>query len=184
MDVSLLLVGLALLVFAYPAALVAGDGLLQASILGLLDVARLEGPGEIAEGELMRFLAESCWYPTALLPGHGVEWEPVDDRHAHATLVDGDARVKLRFEIDEKGRVASVYSEARGRTVEGESVPTPWQGRFWDWRHSHGMRVPFRAEVAWILPDGPRPYWRGEIVDLRYELADAGSAPHDSRGAR
>lgn len=35
--------------------------------------------------ELMRLLGEAAWYPTVLLPGQGVRWQPVDDRSAEAT---------------------------------------------------------------------------------------------------
>jgi hypothetical protein len=27
------------------------------------------------------------------------------------------------------------------------------------------------AEVAWILPKGPRPYWRGRLERVHYEFA-------------
>lgn len=33
------------------------------------------------------------------------------------------------------------------------------------------MRVPMEAEVAWLLPEGPLPYWRGRITKLSYEFA-------------
>ncbi|MFZ0106317.1 MAG: DUF6544 family protein, partial [Thiobacillus sp.] len=56
-------------------AYVGGEGILHASLAGLFAVAELRGSGEIAEGELMRFLAEAAWYPTALLPSQGVRWE-------------------------------------------------------------------------------------------------------------
>jgi hypothetical protein len=36
------------------------------------------------EGELSRYLAEAPWYPTALLPAAGIEWEPVDDSAARS----------------------------------------------------------------------------------------------------
>jgi hypothetical protein len=35
--------------------------------VALFTVADLHGPGDIAQGELMRFFAETAWYPTALL---------------------------------------------------------------------------------------------------------------------
>ena len=41
----------------------------------------------MAEGELMRFLAEAAWYPTALLPSQGVRWQGADERSAFATLI-------------------------------------------------------------------------------------------------
>jgi hypothetical protein len=30
------------------------------------------------------------------------------------------------------------------------------------------MRVPMSGEVSWILPEGPRPYWRGRVTRLEY----------------
>lgn len=129
------------------------------------------------EGELMRFMAEAAWYPTALLPSQGVRWEAVDDRHAHATLVDGQVALTLTFVFGDDGLVESVRAEARGRAVDGRIVPTPWLGRFRDWQTRNGMRVPLEGEVAWILPTGERPYWRGRIVAIDHTFADGGTAP-------
>ena len=47
-------------------AYVAGEGMLYAKVIGLFSVADLRGTPEAARGELMRFLAEAAWYPTAL----------------------------------------------------------------------------------------------------------------------
>ena len=49
-------------------AYIAGEGVLHATLFGLVSLANLRGTPEIAQGELMRFLAEAAWYPTALLP--------------------------------------------------------------------------------------------------------------------
>ena len=77
----------------------------------------------------------------------------------------------LDFEFDGEGLVAGVRAEARGRTVAGRVVPTPWQGRFRNWSLRGAMWVPLEAEVAWILPEGPVPYWRGSITRLAHEFA-------------
>lgn len=152
-------------------AYVAGEGLLHAALFGLFTVADMRGSPEIAEGELMRFLAESAWYPTALLPSQGVRWHAVDDGSADATLTDGDIVLTMRFRFDEAGLIDSVRADARVRAVDGVSVPTPWEGRWRDYQWREGMRVPIEGEVAWLLPEGPKPYWRGRITDLRYEFA-------------
>jgi hypothetical protein len=151
-------------------AYVAGEGILNARLLGL-PVVNLHGTPELARGELMRFLAEAAWYPTALLPSQGVQWTPVDDRHARATLADSDTRVTLTFGFGADGLIESVRAEDRGRTVAGKVVPTPWEGRWTHHAQRDGMRVPLEGEVAWILPDGPKPYWRGRITRLEYEHA-------------
>lgn len=152
-------------------AYAAGEGRLVASLFGLITVMDAARGPVLDEGELMRFFAESAWYPTALLPGQGVTWTAVDDRSADATLADDDTRITLRFTFGDEGFIERVRAEARGRTVGGQVVPTPWEGQFWDYAVRDGMCIPLEGEVAWILPDGPKPYWRGRIEQLAYEWA-------------
>ena len=145
-------------------AYVAGKGVLEAKLLGLVTVIKQAQTPELAQGELMRFLAEAAWYPTALLPSQGVQWEAVDASQARATLRDGDITVSLPFRFDEEGLISTVYAEARHRN----GTPTPWQGRFWDYAWREGMLVPLAGEVAWVLPEGEKPYWRGRIEQIAY----------------
>lgn len=152
-------------------AYVAGEGILHGTLLGLITLVEMRGTPEVAEGELMRFFAEAAWYPTALLPSQGVRWEAVDDTSARATLADGPLALTLLFRFDETGLIRSVRAQARGRASGGRVIPTPWEGRWSDYAARDGMRVPLRGEVAWVLPDGPRPYWRGRVTDLAYEFA-------------
>jgi len=158
------------LAFRVHDAYVAGEGILDARLLGL-PIVKLRGTPELARGELMRFLAEAAWYPTALLPSQGVQWTPVDDRHARATLADGSLQVSLSFGFGTDGFIESVRAEDRGRMVRGEVVPTPWEGRWSHYAERDGMQVPLEGEVAWLLPDGRKPYWRGRVTRLEYEHA-------------
>lgn len=152
-------------------AYVAGEGLLCASLLGALPLARLRGGGDLARSELMRFLAEAVWYPTALLPGQGVRWEADGERSAAAALADGPVSATLRFSFGAGGLVETVRAEARGRTEARRLVPTPWLGRFRDYADRDGVRVPLEGEAAWLLPGGSRPYWRGRLAAIAYEYA-------------
>lgn len=151
-------------------AYLAGDGILHASLLGLFTVAELRDSSDVAAGELMRFFAEAAWYPTALLPSQGVRWHAVDDKSAKATLEDGNTKLTMLFTFNEAGLIDTVRAEARGRTLDGKIVPTPWQGRFWNYTQREGMTIPLDGEVMWLLPDGPKPYWRGHIDEIVYEL--------------
>ncbi len=152
-------------------AYVGGVGILHPSVLGLFTIMDMRGTRDVAEGELMRFFAETAWYPTALLPSQGVRWEGVDDSSARATLADGDIALTLLFTFNDAGLIESARADARGRVVGGEVVPTPWEGRWSDYEVRDGMLVPLGGEVAWILPRGPKPYWRGRITRLEYEFA-------------
>ena len=150
-------------------AYVQGEGLLRATIAGLMTVADLHGD-DVARGELMRFVAEAALYPTALLPSQSVLWEAVDQHSARATLVDGSISLTMAFTFGADGLIESVRADERGRLVEGQIVPTPWEGRWTDYRMMEGMRVPTTGEVAWLLPDRRKPYWRGRITKLSYEF--------------
>jgi hypothetical protein len=152
-------------------AFVEGAGSMFASVAGLWSVAAAEGTPEIAAGALHRFLAEAVWFPTALLPSHGVAWTQLDDTSARATLTAGATTVSLDFHFGEDGLVSRVYTAARARDVGGRAVPTPWQGRFSRYEERAGMRIPTAGEVEWLLAEGPQLYWRGEIAQVAFEFA-------------
>jgi hypothetical protein len=150
-------------------AYVAGEGILTARLFGLLTVMEQSPTPELAEGELMRYLAEGAWYPTALLPGQGIVWEAVNETQAQATLHDSDVTVTLLFTFNNEGLIDTVSADGRYREQDGVQVATPWQGRFWQYEQRDGMLIPLAGEVSWLLPTGPLPYWRGDIEAIRYD---------------
>ncbi len=119
----------------------------------------------------MRWLAESVWYPTVLLPGQVVTWQPVDDASAQATLTEGSIMLIMLFRFGEDGLVSGIRMEARGALVGSETVMVPWEGRFRDYRVQDGMTAPFYGEVAWIAPQGEPPYFRGTVRRVLYQFA-------------
>lgn len=148
---------------------------MRASAMGLFPLMHVEGTPEIAAGALLRYLAEAVWMPTALLPSQGMMWTALDDASARATFTSGATTVSLDFHFGADGLVERVFTDARPRGVEGRFVPTPWQGRFHHYEYVHGSRIPFRGEVEWLLPEGPRPYWRGCITAAAFEYEVQGS---------
>ncbi|MEH2236604.1 DUF6920 family protein [Nostoc sp.] len=152
-------------------AYVLGEGTLHASLLGLVTLANVRGTPEVAQGELLRFLAEAAWYPTALLPSQGVRWEAINDISARGTLTDGATTVSLVFRFNTEGLIDTIYAAARYRTVGSSLVAMPWSGRFWEYTVRNGMYIPLEGEVAWQTPEGSWPYWRGQITEINHEFA-------------
>jgi hypothetical protein len=150
---------------------IAGEGVLKAALFGLITLAKQRDRLKLAEGDLMRFLAEAAWYPTKLLPSQGVQWEAIDEDSARATITDRNARVSLVFGFDDAGMIRSVRADGRYRTDKGKQVETPWEGRFWGYEIRSGMRIPIQGEAAWILPSGRHPYWRGQVTEVLYKFA-------------
>lgn len=152
-------------------AYVAGIGTLHPAVLGVFSLTNQHGSGDIARGELMRFMMEAVWYPTALLPSQGARWVAVDAVSADATLVDGAISMTMRFTFDGAGLIETVRADARGALVGGKMVMLPWEGRLSNYQERAGMRVPLTGEVAWAPPGQRKPYWRGTIVAATYEFA-------------
>jgi hypothetical protein len=144
-----------------------GAGSLRAAISGCITVADMHDTAASARGELMRFLAEAAWYPTALLPSQGVIWESIDETSSRATLRDGTTTVSLDFTFGEDGLIAQVWTAARPRTATGSA---PWRCRISNYELRCGMRIPLSGEVEWELPAGPTPYFKGRMCTIDYEF--------------
>ena len=157
----------------------AGHGQLQAALLGFFKVADIRGGGEIARSEFMRYFAEMLWYPTALLPSQGMHWAAVDECSANATFADGPLALTLLFRFNEAGLIDAFRAEARGGMVGDEMLMAPWEGRFANYRKYDGVNVPMTGEVAWLRPDGRKPYFRGRLTALRYEFSALAVLPGD-----
>ena len=150
---------------------ITGQGLLRAKVQGLFTMAELGGDGDIARGEFMRWFAEVLWYPTALLPSQGVRWEAVDDHAARATVQDSPLGLTLLFRFNDAGLISSFRAEARGAIVDGRMVMAPWEGVWSNYQTVAGVQVPFTGEVAWMRPEGRKPYFIGTVTALAFEWA-------------
>jgi hypothetical protein len=112
-------------------AYVRGEGILVAKLLGVVTVMRAQPSAELSVGEFMRFAAEAPWYPTALLPSEGAEWEPIDERSARVTLRDGAISATLTVTFGDDGLIREVRADSRVRVSKDGRAAMPWGGRFW-----------------------------------------------------
>lgn len=147
-------------------AYAAGEGALDvAAAFGMVRLQRLRNREGLPEGQLLRWLAEAPWYPTALLPRFGVTWEPDGESSARATVTDGLVTATLLYRFGADALVSEVFAEARGRLVGGKMVPEPWGGAFAAPKTIGGYVVPTEGRVRWGEAE---PYWTGRLVDARY----------------
>lgn len=151
-------------------AYLAGQGLMEARVLAILQVMGQYGSAELNAGALQRYLAEAVWFPTALLPGEGVVWTAIDDTHARATLTDFGTSVSLEFTFNEKGEITRIFASGRYREVDGKYELTPWEVRVWNYQDKSGMRIPLEGEVQWHVQGKSLLYWKGRIVENEYDF--------------
>jgi hypothetical protein len=152
---------------------VGGHATMRGAVAALVPVVNAGDDAELRAGALQRYLAEAVWLPTALLPGGGVTWTPVDGKVATATIVDGETTASLEFEFGPGGEIVAARTPGRRRAVPGkpgEYVLAPWGGRYARYEAHGGMRVPTEAEVYLVLDGKEQPYYRGRNVALAYEF--------------
>ena len=146
------------------------NGSMFGAILGIVPVVNVRGTPSIAMAALQRYLAESMWFPTVLLPSQGVSWTTVNDRAARATLRSGSIAASVEFRFGADGLIESVFVPDR-MYDDGRSEPAPQrgQGRSLTYEEQHGMLVPPDAVVEWLLPQGTYAYWRARPTTVEYE---------------
>jgi Family of unknown function (DUF6920) len=140
-----------------------------AKIFGIFRLINQENAEEINVAALQRYLAESPWFPTALLPSDRLVWSELDPNRALAKLRDRGIEVSLEFEFNELGEIVSVFTPERYRYADGQFVPTAWAGYFRKYREVHGMQIPMEAQVEWIFPEGRTfSYFNGNITEIEF----------------
>jgi hypothetical protein len=159
---------------------VGGHASMRGTVAALVPVVNAGDDAELRAGALQRYLAEAVWLPTALLPGGGVTWMPVDGRVATATIVAGETMVSLVFEFGPEGQIVAARTPGRRRAVPGKPgayVLAPWGGRYARYEAHGGMLVPTESEVYWVLDGKEQPYYRGRNVALAYEFGPSPLSP-------
>jgi len=103
----------------------ANEGSVDIALLGLVPIASDSGP-DIDKSAKGRLAMESLWCPSALLPGEGVRWEPVDDERARVIQsIDGE-EIPITLKLDADGRVLEATMLRWGNVGRPDFGPVPY----------------------------------------------------------
>ncbi len=144
-------------------ALNEGEGQLDVTVLGVIPILRTGHTPALCRGELMRYLAEIVWAPEAILLNDDLQWRDDGPGQRTVSAGAGETRAEVRITLDNAGRIVEVHAPDRPRSVGACTVPTPWTGRFHDYRCHAGRWIPFAGEVAWEIDGPPETYYQGQI---------------------
>ena len=131
--------------------------------LGFIPIARAEQSPALVRGELMRYLAELPWAPDAILHNTELRWRQDGPHTLSVSAGRGDTASQVMLSLDTEGRIAGAFSPDRPRSASVPFLPTPWRGRFSDYRHHDGKWLPFAGEVAWEIDGKESVYWQAHI---------------------
>ena len=143
---------------------VAGRGSLTVRLLGAVPIVRGHGP-HYDESELLRWLVETPWLPTNLLPSERVAWMAVDDHSARLTLTQGHQSVACLLRFNERDEIA----ESESQRYFGEAARLPWVGCYTQYRRRQGILIPTVCEVSYVVDGVRQPYARFRVQELEYE---------------
>ncbi len=144
-------------------ALEHGEGRLDIALLGLIQIARAKHTPALVRGELMRYLAELPWAPAAILLNPDLRWRVDGPDTLAVSAGEGKTASEVLLSLDSDGRVIGGFAPDRPRSATPPTLPTPWRGRFSDFRQHHGLWLPFAGEVAWDIDGKGVVYWQGRI---------------------
>jgi hypothetical protein len=141
-----------------------GEPRLAIKALGLIPLARAPRSDALVRGELMRYLAELAWAPDAILCNPSLRWREDGPDALMVGAGSGDRAAEVRLTLDTDGRIEGAFAPDRPRSPAPPVLPTPWRGRFWDYRRHGALWLPFAAEVAWEIDGKPTVYWQGQML--------------------
>jgi len=147
---------------------IGGRGCMLIKLLSLITVADARGE-ETDQGAMLRFLAETVWFPTAAVAEY-IRWEEIDSTYARAFMKLGTREVSGVFTFSPDGDVAGFeakryYTRKNGASLEDWYIRMDPGG----YREFGGVRIPARAEVIWKLREGDFPWFRLEVTDMEYD---------------
>ena len=151
-------------------SLVDGIGAGRVYLMSVLPIGSDENKLELNSGALYRYLAEAVWHPTALLPQSGVTWESVSEKKAIAHFAKFNISISLAFIFNSNNEIIGVYTKDRYGKFGDKYIKYPWEGHFSDYKEFDGIKIPTKGEVGWHLPNGWWLFWKGNIVDAKFEF--------------
>jgi hypothetical protein len=139
-----------------------GKGNLKVKLLSLIKIVDVKGK-EADQGELLRWVAETPWFPTGLLPSEKLKWEPIDSNSAKVIFTDKNLTVEGVFYFNEEGQITQFKTKRyKDNTLEN------WTGYYGDYKKVEGMQIPFYVEVVWNLESGDFSYAKFRVKKIEY----------------
>lgn len=142
-----------------------GKGNMLIKILSLFTVADSKGK-EIDQGTLLRYLAETMWFPTAALNEY-ITWEEVDQYNAKVTMTYDEITASGIFTFNDKGQVINFEAERYGE-FNGEIRLETWAIPVRNYKEFEGIRIPTKGDVTWKLDTGDFNWFNFEVTEIEY----------------
>lgn len=142
-----------------------GHGEMLIKLFSLLKVADARGP-ETDQGTLLRYLAESVWFPSAALNSY-ISWEEIDDCSARATMSYKGVTASGIFKFNQDGQPTG-FEAKRYMESKGDFSLENWCTYMKDYKVFDGITIPAQADIVWKLDSGDFHWYHVEVKEAEY----------------
>lgn len=141
-----------------------GDkGRLIVSLFSLFNIVDASGD-KYNQGELLRWLGESVFYPTNLLPHDNLQWIAIDEQSAKLTFNYNGLNLYFIVRFNDAGEITQLETK---RYMDDTNLET-WVINAANYTPFNNVLVPTDAEVLWRLPTGDVSYAKFIITTVEY----------------
>ena len=146
-----------------------GKGHMLIKLASLIPVADVKNK-ETDQGSLLRYLAESAWFPSSALEPY-LRWEEIDSLTARVTMTYGGIEASGICRYTQEGDMVSFeakrfYDRKGGATLEDWFIQIEPDG----YREFEGIRIPAKSSVTWKLKEGDLRWLELEITEVKYNM--------------
>jgi hypothetical protein len=138
-------------------------GSLEVQLFSLFTIVNAQGPA-YDQGELLRWLGECVWFPSALLPSEYISWTAVDSSTAMLNMNYNGISVFYKVTFNKNNEITKLETR---RYMDGNRLET-WIGTPSDYREINGTVIPVKIEGAWSLDSGYFAYARFILEEIDY----------------
>jgi hypothetical protein len=143
-----------------------GDrGRLVVSLLSLFNVVDASGV-QYNQGELLRWLAESVWFPTNLLPSENLKWTAINDLTAQINYSYKGLSLSYIVSFNKEGEITQMETK---RYMNEKNLET-WICKMSDFKEINETLVPATAEAFWKLKDIEYSYAKFNVEKIEYNI--------------
>ncbi len=142
----------------------ADEGRLIVTILSTINVVDVHGKQQYDESELLRWLSESIWFPTNLLPSEKLQWTAIDISSAKLTFHYNGLSLFYIVTFNNTGEIIQMETK---RYMDERRLET-WIIKPGKYEDKNGVIIPIEAEVFWRLKEGDFSYAKFNVKEIEY----------------
>ena len=113
---------------------------------------------------MLRWLGESVWFPTNLLPSENLQWSRIDSTSAKLTFSYNNIEIFYIVSFNDKGEITQMTTER----YMNEDLET-WVGKLMNYKEINSVIIPTEIEAIWKLEEGDYSYVRFNIKKIEYD---------------